>query len=258
MSGEEGEVLDIPEGKAREAYEEVEEIADEIPKKELAPLRFPVDESTGRALFVSQHANEDLPQFKAVYKKPPEKEIRLLGKLAYALKGADLQRKAVKIVPVSKEDIRKLRKVRKKALRLVRLVFEGNEKMQKKADEIDKGRGHPDLAGDGIEIHDIIIEDWPLFEKTGLISKEEVEDLEKLSYALLAWSGRHKDQPSLKEREAEQRVWTLLVNAYHPVREYARILYLDNLEEWEYRYPSLFAFELPPRPKKQTSNPDPT
>lgn len=219
---------------AQDAYKELEPILEAIPEDGLRPLRFPASEAASRGVAMAAHAVGDLPRFDEVYKRFPKAEIESLEKRALAVLGASIADGA----PPLRPDFSQARSLRGRLINLLRGLGWEDEALQKELEDIERGKGHQDLADDLARLAELARDRQDMLSKAGLDVEAAAADMSRLSRDVLRWAGR-KDKSSRGTRMREQRAWTYFAEAYEAVREHARVLYLDQSREFARRYPSL-------------------
>lgn len=231
--------IEIPTAEAIAAYQAVKPMLDALPEEALYALRFPAPEATARGLWVAGNAERDRERFIEMYKDPPLEAIDSLEQRALAVKGAELAAPDPD-TPAEPPDLERGRELRKKHLKVLDAVFFGDAGTTEKLEEIRSGRGNRDLGSDLIDLSALEAKHWPRVLATGLISADERKELDPLGAATLRWAGR-SDTPAPNPREAEQRAWTHMAQAYNLVRDYAFVLYRDDPDGYARDYPALSA-----------------
>ena len=231
-------------GSSVDAYRQLEPILLQIPKDKLEPLRFSATQALSRGLWMSSNAVKDIPLFKATFVEPPIEAIQNLEPASLAVKGADLLFSRRNTVP--KPDIKLARSLKKRYLAIVRAVFPNNDEVEKRLNEVRKGRGYINLGGDLISLGSIIFTYKDMLVASGLLLKEEVDKLEPLGKHILQWTALQGSPEKKISREEERRAWTYMVGLYNEIRVHAGFIYRDDLKNWKRKYPHL----LNPRDSK--------
>lgn len=244
----------IPETSARQSYLKLKPILDKL--EDLHGLRFSPEEATGRGLWMTQFAKQDKARLKALYKQAPVSIIDELESRALAVKGASLEVSAV-VEELSSDELFQARKQRDELLLQIQAVCFGDAEIQKELARIRSGRGHRDLGNDLLDVATLVTQKkvWSKMKSAGFLSEKGLEDLQDKGARILRWTGRSSDPLTQNPREAERRAWSYLVEGYNLVRDYTRVLYREEPELWEYRYPSIYSTRSP---KKEAASPAPT
>jgi hypothetical protein len=228
-------VVTVPDVEVIEAFEAEKAVLDAMPQEELVPVPISPNDAMARGLRVAENARRDRPLFVATYTNPPLEEIDTLGTRAMAVKGAAL---------VGDDgddddqtpDFEKARQARAKHFTLVSAIVLGDTELEAKLQAILPGRGFLDLGDDMITLSAIEREAWPRIEPTGLINKEQVEELEALGVKILRWEEGRQQRSS--SRMYVRRALTFLFKAYNTVRDHALVVHRNNPGVWAMDYPS--------------------
>ncbi len=220
-----------PPGEAIAAYYEIRSSLSELARDELLPLPQDLTRSIGNGLKVASSAIGDRQRFIDVYRNPPLELIDSLRTRALALRGA-----AIVTGSSSRErgtdDIERARKLRARHVTLIRAIFFGDETMEARLSQTVLNRCAEQSGSALLALAALERKHWELISTTGLISVEEVAELEALGRGISIRKGALRG-------EWERRAWTAMSAACRCVRDHAYILYCRDLMEWDRLYPSL-------------------